>query len=48
MHIDAIRKAGLVTRAVDTVDRDGKPAKLVTAGRTYATSFYTGADSADE
>lgn len=39
MHIDAITKAGLVTRAVDTVDRDGKPAKLVTAGRTYATSI---------
>jgi uncharacterized protein YndB with AHSA1/START domain len=39
MQIDAIEKAGLIARAVDTVDRDGKPAKLLTASRTYRTSI---------
>lgn len=39
MHIDAITKAGPITRAVDTVDRDGTPAKLLTASRSYATSI---------
>jgi len=39
MEIDAIEKASLVTRSVDTVDRDGRPAKLLTAGRTYPTSI---------
>jgi uncharacterized protein YndB with AHSA1/START domain len=38
MEIDPVEKAGLVTRTVDTVDRDGRPAKLLTAVRTYATS----------
>ncbi len=38
MHIDAITKAGLVTRSLDDVDRDGKPAKRITAARSYPTS----------
>ncbi len=37
MDIDAIATAGLVTRTVETVDRNGRPAKLVIAGRTYPT-----------
>ena len=37
MDIDAIAKAGLVTRTVETVDRNGRPAKLLIVGRTYAT-----------
>ena len=39
MEIDPIEQAGIVRRTVDTVDRDGKPAKLITAARTYATSI---------
>ena len=39
MKIDAIDKAGLVMRSVDTVDRDGKSATLLTAARTYATTI---------
>jgi uncharacterized protein YndB with AHSA1/START domain len=39
MEIDAIKKAGLITRTVDTVDRDGKPAKLLTAARAYPTAI---------
>ncbi|HEX6310519.1 MAG TPA: SRPBCC family protein [Acidimicrobiia bacterium] len=38
MEIDALEKASLITRSVDTVERDGKPAKILTAGRTYPTS----------
>jgi uncharacterized protein YndB with AHSA1/START domain len=38
MEIDTLTKAGLVARALDTVDRDGKPAKRITAARTYPTS----------
>jgi uncharacterized protein YndB with AHSA1/START domain len=39
MQIDAIEKAGLVTRTVEAVDRDGRPAKLLTAARTYPTAI---------
>ena len=38
MEIDTLTKAGLVARTLDTVDRDGKPAKRITAARTYPTS----------
>jgi uncharacterized protein YndB with AHSA1/START domain len=38
MEINPMEKAGLVTRVVETVERDGKPAKVVVAARTYATS----------
>jgi len=36
---DPIKTAGLTARTVDTVDRDGAPAKVVTAARTYPTSI---------
>lgn len=39
MDIDAIHKAGLVTRTVETVDRDGRPAKLLTASRDFPTAI---------
>jgi uncharacterized protein YndB with AHSA1/START domain len=39
IDIDPIEKAGLITRTVDTVDRDGKPAKRLTAARSYPTSI---------
>jgi uncharacterized protein YndB with AHSA1/START domain len=39
MDIDSIKAAGLVTRRVETVERDAKPAKLLTAARTYPTSI---------
>lgn len=38
MDSDILKKAGLATRSIDTVDRDGKPAKKLTAARTYPTS----------
>lgn len=38
MEIDTLTKAGLVARTLDTVDRDGRPAKRITAARTYPTS----------
>jgi uncharacterized protein YndB with AHSA1/START domain len=38
MEIDTLSKAGLVARTLDTVDRDGRPAKRITATRTYPTS----------
>ncbi len=39
MEIDAIEKAGLITRTVETVDRDGRPARLLTAARAYPTAI---------
>jgi uncharacterized protein YndB with AHSA1/START domain len=39
MEMNPMENAGLVTRAVETIDRDGKPAKVVAASRTYATSI---------
>lgn len=38
MEIDAIEKAGLITRGVEAVDRDGRPARLLTAARAYPTA----------
>lgn len=38
MHIDALSHVAAVSRTVDTVDRDGRPAKLLVAERTYPTS----------
>lgn len=39
MDIDTtLTRANLITRAIDTIDRDGKPAKLLTASRIYPTS----------
>jgi uncharacterized protein YndB with AHSA1/START domain len=38
MEIDAAKLLGLMTRTVGVVDRDGKPAKLLVAGRAYPTS----------
>jgi uncharacterized protein YndB with AHSA1/START domain len=39
MKIDPIEKAGLVTRTVGTVTRDGREAKVLTAARTYPTDI---------
>jgi uncharacterized protein YndB with AHSA1/START domain len=38
MLIDALSHVAAVSRTVDTVDRDGRPAKLLVAERTYPTS----------
>jgi len=38
MQIDVSKMLGLMTRTIDTVDRDGQPATLLVAGRTYPTS----------
>jgi uncharacterized protein YndB with AHSA1/START domain len=38
MEFDLADKAGLITRTVEVVDREAKPAKLLTAARTYPTS----------
>lgn len=39
MEIDAAAKAALITRTVDEVDRDGRPARRTIATRTFATSI---------
>src|SRR5215213_9940401 len=38
MDINAMGKVGLVTRSVETVEHDGRPAKRVTMAREYPTS----------
>src|SRR5690606_14947482 len=39
MDRDVVEMVGAVTRRVETVERDGKPAKVVIARRTYPTSI---------
>lgn len=39
MDKETLKMAGLGSRKVDTVDRDGRPAKRAIAGRTYPTSI---------
>ena len=39
MNIDAATMVGAATRRVETTVKDGKPAKVVVAGRTYPTSI---------
>ena len=38
MTVDVARLIGAVSRSVSTVDRDGKPARVIVAERTYDTS----------
>jgi uncharacterized protein YndB with AHSA1/START domain len=38
MDIDVLEKVGTLERVIDTVDRDGQPAKLLVARRTYPTT----------
>lgn len=39
MEIDVTGTVGAVTRGVETIERDGRPAKVVVASRTYPTSI---------